>query len=58
MPDLKLAIPALGAIAALVLVATMIGFLLDHPAVLILGIVAVAGLIVFLARRSAARNRV
>jgi hypothetical protein len=58
MPDMKLVIPALVSVAALVLFVGSIGWLLDHLIVLILSLAGIGGLSYLLARRNAARNRV
>jgi hypothetical protein len=54
MPDMKLVVPALWAIAMLVLVAGSVGWLLAHPFVIVLSVAA----IVALSYWRAARNRV
>ncbi len=58
MPDIKLVIPAVAGIAVLVLIVGSIGWLLDHPTVLILSALGIGGLGYLLARRNALRNRV
>jgi hypothetical protein len=58
MPDMKLVWPALAGIAVLVLFAGSIGWLLDHPTVLIVGVLGIGGVGYLLARRKAARNSV
>jgi hypothetical protein len=58
MPDMKLIWPALAGIVFLVLFAGGIGWLLDHPTVLIVSLLGIVGAGYLLARRSAARDRV
>ena len=58
MPDMKLVIPALAGIAVLVLFAGSIGWLLDHPTVLVVAALIIGGGFYLFARWRAARNRV
>jgi hypothetical protein len=58
MPDTKLVIPALAGIAVLVLFAGSIGWLLDHPTVLVVAALVTGGGFYLFTRWRAARNRV
>lgn len=58
MPDMKLVIPAVAGVAVLVLIVGSLGWLLDHPKVLVLSVGGIGALWYLLARRTARRNRV
>ena len=58
MPDMKFVIPAVVTIAVLVLIAGSIGWLLEHPSLLVLSVAGSGGVGYLLARRTARRNRV
>jgi hypothetical protein len=58
MPDNKVVVPTLVAVAVLVAFAGTLGWLLDHPGTAILLVVTLGGGIALLIRRSRLRNRV
>jgi hypothetical protein len=58
MPDFKLLIPFFIGLSVIVIIAGSILWLFQHPMVLILTAVGAGGLFYWLARVSAARNRV
>jgi hypothetical protein len=58
MPDIKLVIPVVIAVAVLVTFATGLDWLLVHPRTLIASVALIGGLIYLAARRSRARSRV
>ena len=58
MPDIKVVIPAVIAVAFLVFLAAGLDWIIAHPTVLIFGVIVIGGLIFLVARRSYHRNRV
>lgn len=58
MPDIKVIIPALIVVAVLVVLAGMLGWLLDHPGGAVLLVATLGGAIALLIRRSRLRSRV
>ena len=58
MPDSKVIIPTLVAVAVLVALAGTLGWLLDHPRIAILLVATLGGGIALLIRRSRLRSRV
>lgn len=58
MPDIKVLVPVFAGLAVFALIAGSILWLFEHPAVLFAAAVCIGGLIYWLARFSAARNRV
>lgn len=58
MPDIKVVMPALIVVAVLVVLAGMLGWLLDHPGTAILLVATLGGGLALLIRRSRMRSRV
>ena len=58
MPDIKLVIPVVIAVAVLAAIGTGLDWLLAHPRTLIVSLALIGGLVFLAARRRHARNRV